>query len=258
MRLKHPKNDPFSPSGHGIDISDEDVVPRNTKADSHCVPQTISPPDFSSASSTLDFNPSKESRLRSNEYTNEPVKTARQIHVNSKPDLEIPPRPSASQIPTNSNPSKVENVTQPTSNSHWVIVSSILEEESPANLRFKVNDFLFWLDYDPGYISKGSLSLTPGKFLECLTWAGDSVVVPSACVRLPKSDYELAQGLSRQPRASALTDYTAKSREELSVKAGEVVYLFKKLDDDYYLVMNKSNMRGKLPKDILSVLLAPT
>ncbi|VDL18012.1 unnamed protein product [Hymenolepis diminuta] len=94
--------------------------------------------------------------------------------------------------------------------------------------------------------------------LECLNWAGEPIVIPSSCVRTFTSDFELSQVLSRRPKASVTADFRASTTNELTVKTGEVVYLIKQLDSDNYLVLNKSNTRGRVPKDVLNILIAPT
>ncbi|KAM3179069.1 hypothetical protein ACTXT7_001289 [Hymenolepis weldensis] len=171
---------------------------------------------------------------------------------------DIPLRPEGSKIPlkkgnTLNTPRSATDMTK-----SWLMIDSIPEGENSANLLFKIGEVVQWLDYDSDYFSNDPRVLEPGKMLECLNWAGESIVIPSSCVRTFTSDFELSQVLSRRPKASVIADFRASTTNELTVKTGEVVYLIKQLDSDNYLAINKSNTRGRVPKDVLNILVAPT
>lgn len=75
-----------------------------------------------------------------------------------------------------------------------------------------------WLDFDARYLEDEPPSLPAGRYLECETWSGKPVVVPSQYARLIASPFELAQVLQRRPRAEVIDGFVGTSREELSVE----------------------------------------
>ncbi|KAM7539933.1 hypothetical protein Aperf_G00000032291 [Anoplocephala perfoliata] len=133
----------------------------------------------------------------------------------------------------------------------WLFIYNIPEGESTQNLGYKVDDVVEWLDYDPQFIQGSYVQL--GRSLKCMNWAGDIISVLSDCVRLPKTEFELSKALKNRPRASVITDFVGSSKDELSVKVDETVYLVKDLGNDFWVV-DKDNKTGKVPKCVLTVL----
>ncbi|VDD80867.1 unnamed protein product [Mesocestoides corti] len=139
----------------------------------------------------------------------------------------------------------------------WLAVDNIPEDANTDSLEFKKGDVLRWIDYDPKYLKPNSGPLPPDEFLECETWAGSPVVVPSGFVRLLTSRLELTEALGRRPRAEVIANFSASHNSELSVSVGEVIYLLTDCSATEFLAMNKSGTRGKVPKNVLNVLVAP-
>lgn len=97
----------------------------------------------------------------------------------------------------------------------------------------QVNDVVQWLDFDPRMLEGDFLQ--PGKVLKCMNWSGDIISVPSSCVRLPKSETELAQALYRRPRASVTIDFVASSKDEISVKVSRFIRLGNKANSRFII-----------------------
>lgn len=75
-----------------------------------------------------------------------------------------------------------------------------------------------WLDYDPKYLDPNPDPLPANELLECETWSGKAVVVPSEYAHLISSNLELANVLQRRPRAEVVESFAGISDGELSVK----------------------------------------
>ncbi|KAL5961513.1 hypothetical protein TSMEX_010754 [Taenia solium] len=130
----------------------------------------------------------------------------------------------------------------------WLMIENILETQQNVSLGFKNNDIVRWLDFDARQIENEPASLPVGRYLECETWSGKPVVVPSQYARLISCPLELAQILQRRPRAEVIDDFAGTNDEELSVVTGEVVYLLSECNNTHFMAMNKSIIRGKVPK----------
>nr|CDS23856.1 sorbin [Echinococcus granulosus] len=139
----------------------------------------------------------------------------------------------------------------------WLMIENIPETEQPLALEFKNNDIVRWVDYGPKYLKSKPPPLPANKYLECETWSGKPVVVPSEYARLISSTLELAQVLQRRPRAEVIKDFVGTTDGDLSVAVGEVIYLLFERDVSYFMAMNKSFARGRVPKTALNVLIAP-
>ncbi|EUB56372.1 sorbin [Echinococcus granulosus] len=139
----------------------------------------------------------------------------------------------------------------------WLMVENIPATLQTQSLGFKNNDILRWLDYEPKYLESEPPPLPAGRFLDCETWSGQLVVVPSDYARPISSSLELAQVLQRMPRARVIKDFVGTGDDDLSVGAGEVIYLLFECDSTYFMAMNKGLTRGRVPKSVLNVLVAP-
>ncbi|CDS36955.1 sorbin [Echinococcus multilocularis] len=139
----------------------------------------------------------------------------------------------------------------------WLMIENIPETQQPLALEFKNNDIVRWLDYDPNYPESNPASLPAGRYLECETWSGKPVVVPSEYARLISSTLEQAQVLQHRPRAQVIKDFVGTTDGDLSVAVGEVIYLLFERDVSYFMAMNTSFKRGRVPKTALNVLVAP-
>ncbi|EUB55858.1 sorbin [Echinococcus granulosus] len=139
----------------------------------------------------------------------------------------------------------------------WLMIENIPETEQPLALEFKNNDIVRWVDYGPKYLKSKPPPLPANGYLECETWSGKPVVVPSEYARLISSTLELAQVLQRRPRAEVIKDFVGTTDGDLSVAVGEVIYLLFERDVSYFMAMNKSFARGRVPKTALNVLIAP-
>nr|CDS23775.1 sorbin [Echinococcus granulosus] len=149
---------------------------------------------------------------------------------------------------------KLPGIDSPTSE------SAPSEEVSPQLLTKKPsknNDIVRWLDFDPKHLESEPASLPVDRYLECETWSGKPVVVPSEYARRISSTLELAQVLQRRPRAEVIEDFVGTGDDDLSVGAGEVIYLLFECDSTYFMAMNKGLTRGRVPKSVLNVLVAP-
>ncbi|KAH9279020.1 hypothetical protein ECG_08129 [Echinococcus granulosus] len=139
----------------------------------------------------------------------------------------------------------------------WLMIKNIPEAEQTISLEFKNNDIVRWLDFDPKHLESEPASLPVDRYLECETWSGKPVVVPSEYARRISSTLELAQVLQRRPRAEVIEDFVGTGDDDLSVGAGEVIYLLFECDSTYFMAMNKGLTRGRVPKSVLNVLVAP-
>ncbi|CDS36884.1 hypothetical protein EmuJ_000411400 [Echinococcus multilocularis] len=139
----------------------------------------------------------------------------------------------------------------------WLMVENIPPTHQTQSLGFKNNDIVRWLDFDPKHLGSKPSPLPAGRFLDCETWSGQLVVVPSEYARPISSTLELAQVLQRMPRARVIKDFVGTGDDDLSVGAGEVIYLLFECDSTYFMAMNKGLTRGRVPKSVLNVLVAP-
>ncbi|VDK24206.1 unnamed protein product [Taenia asiatica] len=139
----------------------------------------------------------------------------------------------------------------------WLMIENIPEAQETQSLAFKNNDIVRWLDFDSKYLKKEPPPLPVDAFLDCETWLGELVVVPSEYARLISSSFELAQVLQCKPRAQVIEDVIGTSNDDLSVVTGEVIYLLYECDNTHFMAMNKSFKRGWVSKRVLNVLLAP-
>lgn len=74
-----------------------------------------------------------------------------------------------------------------------------------------------WIDYKQWTSNGDPDSLPSGAFLECETWSGKPVVVPSEYARIICSNFELIDMLGKRPRAEVIENYSAVEANELSV-----------------------------------------
>ncbi|VDK23875.1 unnamed protein product [Taenia asiatica] len=139
----------------------------------------------------------------------------------------------------------------------WLMIENIPETQQNVSLGFKNNDIVRWLDIGARQLENEPASLPAGGYLECETWSGKPVVVPSQYARLISCPLELAHILQLRPRAEVIDDLVGTNDEELSVVTGEVVYLLSECNNTHFMAMNKSFVRGKVPKSVLRVLVPP-
>ncbi|KAL5103691.1 hypothetical protein TcWFU_004280 [Taenia crassiceps] len=139
----------------------------------------------------------------------------------------------------------------------WLNIENIPEIEQLETLDFKNNDIVRWLDYDSKYLESSPDCLPVDELLECETWSGKSVVVPSEYAHLISSKLELARELQRRPRAEVVEDFDGTSNEELSVRVGEVIYLLFACNSAEFMALNKCFLRGRVPRRVLNILVAP-
>uniref|UniRef100_A0A0R3W8Z2 UTRA domain-containing protein n=1 Tax=Taenia asiatica TaxID=60517 RepID=A0A0R3W8Z2_TAEAS len=100
----------------------------------------------------------------------------------------------------------------------WLMIENIPETQQSLTLEFKNGDIVRWLNYDPKYLEPNPGPLPDDELLECETWSGECLVVPSENARLISSKLELAQLLQHRPRAVVVEAFVGTSSEELSVK----------------------------------------
>ncbi|VDO08258.1 unnamed protein product [Rodentolepis nana] len=264
-------------------------LPRGSSTNSDTTPQSVRDSTISNSSRTdesVDLEPKDELLGQSPEFKNALNEKLKQVDIhphprphgtfwnfrfrplplnalNSPPDIPLRPEVRANLIPPKAE--KTNPMTMDMTNV-WLKIHSLPEMETSVNPSYKVitpdkiknnGDVVQWLDYNPAYLSNTAASLEPGKLVECLQWNGESIVLPSSCVRLLTSVEEIAEAMTKRPRAQVLNNFTASTKDELSVKAGEIIYLMKQLDSDSYMAINKSNKRGRVPSDVLNILLAP-
>ncbi|CDS36885.1 hypothetical protein EmuJ_000411500 [Echinococcus multilocularis] len=89
--------------------------------------------------------------------------------------------------------------------------------DAPPLHREENNDIVRWLDFDPKHLGSKPSPLPAGRFLDCETWSGQLVVVPSEYARPISSTLELAQVLQRMPRARVIKDFVGTGDDDLSV-----------------------------------------
>ncbi|KAL5969942.1 hypothetical protein TSMEX_002325, partial [Taenia solium] len=130
----------------------------------------------------------------------------------------------------------------------WLMIENIPEAQETQSLAFKNNDIVRWLDFDSKYLEREPPPLPVGAFLDCETWLGKLVVVPSGYARLISSSFELAQVLQCKPRALVIEDFVGTSNDDLSVVTGEVIYLLYEYNNTHFMAMKKSITRGRVPK----------
>lgn len=74
-----------------------------------------------------------------------------------------------------------------------------------------------WLDFDAKYLESNPPPLPENAYLECETWPGEFVVVPSEYARLITSSLELSNLLQCRPRAQVTENFVGANDDDLSV-----------------------------------------
>ncbi|KAL7063254.1 hypothetical protein AAHC03_01253 [Spirometra sp. Aus1] len=132
----------------------------------------------------------------------------------------------------------------------WVIVE---KPDTETRLPVEQGEVLRWINFDDDVLS-GAAELTDDTFLECERWSGESVVLPSECVSVLRDKLEVAKYLTKRPRAEMLEDYISESPVELHLKAGDIVYLHRKMADNCFYASNKFGKKCTIPANTLHIL----
>ncbi|KAL5965878.1 hypothetical protein TSMEX_006373, partial [Taenia solium] len=140
----------------------------------------------------------------------------------------------------------------------WLMIENIPETQQSLTREFKNGDIVRWLNYDPKYLELNPGPLPDNELLECETRSGECLIVPSENARLISSKHELAQLLQHRPRAEVVEAFVGTSTEELSVRAGEVIHLLFECGSADFMAVNKIFPRGRVPKRVLNVVVAPS
>ncbi|VDL97967.1 unnamed protein product [Schistocephalus solidus] len=82
----------------------------------------------------------------------------------------------------------------------------------------KLGEVLRWIDFDEDVLC-GTTELKADTFIDCERWNGECVVVPSECVRVLRNKLEIADYLTKRPRAELLEDYISQFPTELCLKS---------------------------------------
>ncbi|BHF59237.1 hypothetical protein SprV_0100219400 [Sparganum proliferum] len=132
----------------------------------------------------------------------------------------------------------------------WVIVE---KPGTETGLPVEQGEVLRWINFDDDVLS-GATELMDDMFLECERWCGESVVLPSECVSVLRDKLKVANYLTKRPRAEMLEDYISESPVELHLKAGDIVYLHRKMADNYFYASNKFGKKCTVPANTLHIL----
>ncbi|VDM16487.1 unnamed protein product [Hydatigera taeniaeformis] len=137
------------------------------------------------------------------------------------------------------------------------MIVNVSESEQTLELDYKNGDIVRWLDYDPKYLEPNAGPLPVDTFLECETLSGKNVIVHSENARLITSKIEMAKLLQRRPRAKVVTTSFCSTPEELSVEAGETIYILYECNSTDFMAVNKRSQCGRVPKRLLNFQAAP-
>ncbi|KAL7063249.1 hypothetical protein AAHC03_01254 [Spirometra sp. Aus1] len=136
----------------------------------------------------------------------------------------------------------------------WVIVENFgTSQNTDSRLSVRDGEVLRWINFEEDILN-GDTELNNDAFLECEKWTGEAVVLPSECVRVLRDRRELAVYLSKRPRAEVITEYITASPEGLYLRAGELIYLHREMDDGSFYASNKFGQRCVVPQSVLNIL----
>ncbi|BHF59236.1 hypothetical protein SprV_0100219300 [Sparganum proliferum] len=144
--------------------------------------------------------------------------------------------------------------TTPSREVAWVIVENCgTSGDTESRLSVRDGEVLRWINFEEDILN-GDTELDNDAFLECEKWTGEGVVLPSDCVRVLRDRRELAGYLSKRPRAEVITEYITASPERLCLRAGELIYLHREMDDGSFYASNKFSQRCVVPLSVLNIL----
>uniref|UniRef100_A0A0V0J5V8 SH3 domain-containing protein n=1 Tax=Schistocephalus solidus TaxID=70667 RepID=A0A0V0J5V8_SCHSO len=136
----------------------------------------------------------------------------------------------------------------------WIIVEKpIFLRASESRPTFELGEVLRWIDFDEDVLC-GTTELKADTFIDCERWNGECVVVPSECVRVLRNKLEIADYLTKRPRAELLEDYISQFPTELCLKTGDIVYLHRKMPYDCFYASNKLGQKCTVPANTLNIL----
>ncbi|VDM36283.1 unnamed protein product [Hydatigera taeniaeformis] len=127
----------------------------------------------------------------------------------------------------------VERQKLPSKRIVWLVIENIPVAQEAQSLSFKNADIVRWLDFDHTCPESEPPTLPADEYLHCET----------LYARLISSPIDQAEQLQHRPRDQVIENFDGPSDEDLSVVAGEVVYLLHECSNTHFMAMKKKVMR---------------
>ncbi|KAF5398803.1 hypothetical protein PHET_08134, partial [Paragonimus heterotremus] len=136
----------------------------------------------------------------------------------------------------------------------WLLVLYDYTATAPGDLTVKAGQVIRCLDPLPKPSDMQALSI-PDRWLHCVTWFNVEGQVPSTFVRRILQPQELERWMQYRPRAEAIFEFKAETAGDLSLKVGDIVYLFDAVDANWFRGENaRTGYRGIFPAPFVRVL----
>ncbi|KAF7259018.1 hypothetical protein EG68_04692 [Paragonimus skrjabini miyazakii] len=136
----------------------------------------------------------------------------------------------------------------------WLLVLYDYTGTAPGDLTVKAGQVIRCLDPLPKPSDMQALSI-PDRWLHCVTWFNVEGQVPSTFVRRILQPQELERWMQYRPRAEAIFEFKAETAGDLSLKVGDIVYLFDAVDANWFRGENaRTGYRGIFPAPFVRVL----
>ncbi|KAF8564712.1 hypothetical protein P879_03437 [Paragonimus westermani] len=136
----------------------------------------------------------------------------------------------------------------------WLLVLYDYTGTAPGDLTVKAGQVIRCLDPLPKPSDMQALSI-PDRWLHCVTWFNVEGQVPSTFVRRILQPQELERWMQYRPRAEAIFEFRAETAGDLSLKVGDIIYLFDAVDANWFRGENaRTGYRGIFPAPFVRVL----